>query len=85
MEILVGTATTGLTVGEIARQAGVPVHAVQYVARARRVKPIGRAGAARLFSEADAALILAELRKIDSRKWKASPPARQGGDIEFRG
>jgi hypothetical protein len=52
------------TVGEIARREGVPIHRVEYLIRARDIRPIGRAGSAFIYSEADADLITAELRRI---------------------
>lgn len=52
------------TVGEIARRANKPVHCVDYVIRTRNIRPIGRAGSAFVFSEADVAYIASELRRI---------------------
>jgi hypothetical protein len=52
------------TVGEIARREGVPIHRVEYLIRARGIRPVGRAGAAYIYSEVDADLITAELRRI---------------------
>lgn len=54
-----------LTVGEIARRLGQPLHRVEYVIRARHVRPISRAGNARVFADADVELIAGELRRID--------------------
>jgi DNA-binding transcriptional MerR regulator len=56
------------TVGEIARRLGVPLHRIEYVVRARRIAPSGRAGNARVFTEADVARIASELRRIESAK-----------------
>ena len=56
------------TVGEIARRLGVPLHRVEYIIRARNIGPIGWAGNARVFSEADVAHIAGELRRIDHEK-----------------
>jgi len=56
------------TVGEIARRLGVAVHRVEYVIRARRVRPSGWAGNARVFTEADVDRIRSELRRIDAEK-----------------
>ncbi len=50
------------TVGEIARRLGEPVHRVEYVIRARGLKPVAWAGHARVFAEADVDRIAAELR-----------------------
>jgi hypothetical protein len=52
------------TVGEIARRVGAPVHKVEYVIRTRGIRPCGRAGNARVFSEVDVARISSELRRI---------------------
>ena len=56
------------TVGEIARRLGVSCHQVEYVLRARRMQPCGRAGNARVFSEADVAKVAAELQSIQAAK-----------------
>ena len=58
-----------LTVGEIARRLGVPLHRVEYVLRTRgQVRPLGRAGHARVYSESDVRFIASELRRIDEEK-----------------
>lgn len=54
------------TLGAIARRAGKPNHAVEYVIRSRGIEPIGRAGNCRVFSEAAVEHILSELRRIES-------------------
>lgn len=59
-----------LTVGELARRLGRPVHAIEYLIRSRRIEPCGWAGNARVFSEADAAFIAAELRRIAQQRGK---------------
>ena len=56
------------TVGEIARRLGVPVHRIEYVIRARKIEPTGRAGNVRVFTDADVDHIRAELRRIDAEK-----------------
>jgi DNA-binding transcriptional MerR regulator len=56
------------TVGEIARRIGVPIHRVEYVIRARRIEPTGRAGNIRIFTEADVDLIGFELRQMGRRE-----------------
>ena len=53
------------TVGEIARRPGVALHRVGDVIRARDIRPSGRAGNARIFTEADVEHIAGELRRID--------------------
>ena len=50
------------TVGVIAHELGVPLHRVEYIIRARGIAPVGRAGNARVFSDADVQRIAAELR-----------------------
>ena len=52
----------------IARWIGVPLHRVEYVIRARDIRPSGRAGNAQVFSEADVNHIASELRRIDAEK-----------------
>jgi len=54
------------TVGEIARRFGEPLHRIEYVIRSRGIKPLGRAGNARVFSELAVERIGEELRRIDS-------------------
>ncbi len=56
------------TVGEIARRLGVPTHRIEYVIRARRIEPCGRAGNARVFDEPTVAVIDAELKRIEGAK-----------------
>lgn len=56
------------TVGEIARRLGVPVHRVEYVLRARRIEPAGRAGNAYVYSDADVDRIASELRRMDAER-----------------
>ena len=56
------------TVGEISRRTGEPVHRIEYVIRSRRIGPLGWAGNARVFSDADVALITSELRRMDADK-----------------
>jgi hypothetical protein len=56
------------TIGEIARRLGTPTHRVEYVIRARHIKPCGRAGNARVFDESSVAAIDAELKRIEEAK-----------------
>jgi DNA-binding transcriptional MerR regulator len=62
---MVATADPLPTVGTIAARAKVPVHRVLYVIESRGIRPVGRAGNARVFTEADALRIAGELRRID--------------------
>jgi hypothetical protein len=52
------------TVGEIARRFSVHVHQVDHVIDTRNVQPIGRAGNAYVYSDADVEFIGMELRRI---------------------
>ena len=56
------------TVGTIADQLNEPLHRVEYVIRARGIKPIGMAGNSRVFSEASVQRIASELRRIDDER-----------------
>lgn len=59
------SATVLPTVGEIARKQGVPLHRVEYLIRARGIRPSGWAGNARVFSEKDVELIARELGRAE--------------------
>lgn len=59
---------TLLTVGEIARRLGKPLHRVEYVIRTRNVRPAGWAGHARVFHDADLMWIASELARIDQER-----------------
>jgi DNA-binding transcriptional MerR regulator len=52
------------TVGEIARHHNAPVHRVEYLIRARGLKPASRAGNLRIFCDEDVELIGRELRTL---------------------
>jgi hypothetical protein len=56
------------TVGVIAAEEGVPVHAVEYVIRTRGIEPSGWAGNARVYAGAEVARIKSELRRIQREK-----------------
>jgi hypothetical protein len=53
-----------LTVGEIARRLSQPLHRIEYVIRSRHIRPVGWAGHARVFRDADLDRIASELRRI---------------------
>ena len=53
-----------LTVGEIARRLDQEVHRIEYVIRSRNIRPVGWAGHARVFRDADLDRIASELRRI---------------------
>lgn len=57
-----------LTIGEIARRLDCPVHRIEYVIRARRIRPCGRAGNARVFPDDAVEAIAMELQRIDAAK-----------------
>lgn len=57
-----------LTIGEIARRLNEPVHRVTHVVRSRHMKEAGRAGAYRVFTEADCEFIRATLARIDRER-----------------
>ncbi len=57
-----------LTVGEIARRLGRELHRVEYVIRTRKIRPVGWAGHARVFRDADLARIASELARIDRER-----------------
>lgn len=56
------------TIGEIARRLNVPTHRVEYIIRARDIRPCGWAGNARVFDEAGVETIAAELERIEATK-----------------
>lgn len=57
-----------LTIGEIARRLNEPIHRIEYVIRARRIRPCGRAGNARVFGEESVEAISLELHRINAAK-----------------
>lgn len=59
------------TIGEIARRLGESIHRVEYVVRTRGIRPSGRAGHVRIFTETDVSRIADELRRIDARQQAA--------------
>jgi len=62
------SAPTLITVGEIARRLGEPLHRVVHVIDSRKVQPIGRAGSLRVFAESDVDFVRSELRRIDEER-----------------
>jgi hypothetical protein len=60
-----------LTVGEICKRLGEPIHRVRHVLSTRNIQPHSRAGCAGVYSEADLQHVASELRRIDEE--------RQGG------
>ena len=57
------------TVGEIARRLDLPIHRVEYVIRSRGIQPDGRAGNARVFSDAAVDRIASECRRMDAERY----------------
>lgn len=53
-----------LTVGEIARRLGQPVHRIEYIILSRKIQPAGWAGHSRVFVDSDLSRIASELRRI---------------------
>jgi hypothetical protein len=66
------TASLMPTIGIIAERLGEPLHRIEYIIRSRNIQPSGRAGNARVFTEADIDRIDAELRRIDAEKGGAA-------------
>jgi hypothetical protein len=62
------SAPTMPTIGEIARRLGQPVHRIEYVIRARSIRPCGWAGNARVFPDEAVEAIAMELQRIDAAK-----------------
>jgi DNA-binding transcriptional MerR regulator len=56
------------TVGVISRRLNVPIHKVEYLIRSRAIQPVGWAGNARIYTEADVDRIASELRRIEADK-----------------
>jgi hypothetical protein len=59
---------TLLTLGDIAKRIGEPIHRVRYAIESRKIEPAGRAGQLRMFLESDVELIQSVLRRIDDAK-----------------
>ena len=57
-----------LTISEIARRLGQPIHRIEHVVRSRRMRPCAWAGNARVFSEEMLGAIAAELQTIAATK-----------------
>ncbi len=53
-----------LTIGDIAKQAGEPIHRVIYIVRARGIAPVWRTGSLRLFDVAAVERIVSELKEV---------------------
>jgi DNA-binding transcriptional MerR regulator len=62
----------GYLASDIAREAGVPTHRVQYICRTRNIQPQQRCGTFRLFSDSDRQFIQAELRRIAAEREELS-------------
>ena len=55
-----------LTIGEIARRLGAPIHRVEYIISSRGLKAALRAGHIRVFSESDLQFIESVLHRMDA-------------------
>lgn len=67
------TENTLWTVARIAAHLSVDRHRIEYLIDSREIKPIARAGIARIFSQADVDRLTREIEKIESQ--------RQGGAL----
>jgi hypothetical protein len=56
------------TVARIAEHLGAPRHRVEYVIETRGIRPIGRAGIARVFDASDVDLIGSALARIEAER-----------------
>lgn len=56
------------TVGDIAREMGVPVHRVAYAVAVYNIAPTQRAGILRLFDEVKVAAIKSALRRVEANR-----------------
>ena len=63
------------TVGQIALRLGCPVHWVEYLVRARGIRPVRKAGNARIFRESDIAYLVSELRRNHNNRGKGDSNA----------
>jgi len=61
-----------LTVGEIARRVGVPIHRIEYMIRARGIRPARIAGNARVFTDEDMTLISDSLAEVARQRRPAA-------------
>jgi hypothetical protein len=65
---IVETTGTLWTVTRIAAHLKVPRHRVEYVIEDRGLRPVARAGIARVFDPADVERIAREIRRIDAER-----------------
>lgn len=61
-----------LTIGEVAKRLGYPLHRIEYIIRSRNIRPRLRAGNARVFSGSDLQYIASVLRHIDAERERVS-------------
>lgn len=62
------TKVTLWTVARIASHLGVDRHRIEYLIDARGIKPIARAGIARIFAPADVDRLAREIEKINAER-----------------
>ena len=67
------SASVPLAIGTIAARLNCPIHQVRYVIESRNIRPLGRVGNSRVFSEADFELIASILQRIQA--------GREGGGL----
>jgi hypothetical protein len=66
-----------LTVGVIAQKIRRPIHRVEYIIRVRGIRPIGRAGNARVFSKAAVDQIRSELHQVWAHRYALREKSRR--------
>ena len=62
-------ATDLLTVGDLAREFGVPIHKLKYAIEVYRIEPRQRAGILRLWSRDDLPAVRSALSRISGRQY----------------
>ena len=62
-----------LTIGEIARRLGAPIHRIEYIISSRGLKATLRAGHIRVFTKSDLQLIESILRRMNADREGNTP------------
>lgn len=57
-----------VSLGDIARRLGEPIHRIDYVVRTRNIVPALRVGGRRFYSEATVQHVASEIRQIEAEK-----------------
>jgi len=68
-----------LTVGDLARLLGQPVHRIQYLLKSRGIQAAARAGNLRVFDDSVLPLLRRALIDADSRSSKFEAPVKKRG------